>query len=92
MPLDASKRVCDLSRIQNDNKDDSTFYSTYHLKGENFVKEDHNINHNDTSRFDFRQSLDIDHMKIFPKIIFLGTVSAKASSTRNNTSILLHTT
>lgn len=92
MPLDASKRVCDLSQLQNDDKHDSTFYSMYHLKRANVVEEDHNINHNDMSRFEFRKNLDIDHLKTFPKIVFLGTVSAKASPTRNNTSILLHTT
>lgn len=89
MTLDASKNRFDLRRFQNATENDTNFYSTYYLKGWEALKAK---KYEELNRFDFQQSFDIDRMKLFPKVVFLGTVSVMASPTRNNTSILLHTT
>lgn len=92
MPLDASKEACDLSQLPKVERNDSTIYSTYYLKRGSSSKNNNETIGRDVNVSDFQQSFDLNHLKTYPKIVFLGTVSAKASSIRNNTSILVHTT
>lgn len=88
MPVDASKKICNLFNSDENKMFDSEFYSTYYLnQNDSVINVCKNID-----RPDFDTSLNFDRQKTFPKIIFLGTVSARSTSHRNNTSILVHTT
>lgn len=89
MPLNSSSANCDLSRLENDDRTDSTFYSSYYLKRRVSSSKD---NTKKSIPVDFDQSMDIDHLRTYPKIVFLGTVGSIATSVRNNTSILVQTT
>lgn len=92
MPVDASKKTCNLFYSDENNMLDSEFYSTYYLnQNDSVIEVPKNIDL-DIDRLDFDTSLNFDRQKTFPKIIFLGTVSARSTSHRNNTSILVHTT
>lgn len=92
MPVDASKKTCNLFYSNENNMLDSEFYSTYYLnQNDSVIEVPKNIDL-DIDRPDFDTSLNFDRHKTFPKIIFLGTVSARSTSHRNNTSILVHTT
>lgn len=88
MPINASKKTCNLFYSDENNMLESEFYSTYYLNQNDSVIE----NSKNIDRLDFDTSLNFDRQKTFPKIIFLGTVSARSTSHRNNTSILVHTT
>lgn len=88
MPVDASKKICNLFYSDGNNMLESEFYSTYYLnQNDSVIEVPKNID-----RPDFDTSLNFDRQKTFPKIIFLGTVSASSTLHRNNTSILVHTT
>ncbi|XP_031621722.1 ribonuclease Z, mitochondrial-like [Contarinia nasturtii] len=88
MPLNASTKACNLSQ---EDKSDSQIFSKYYLTGSGEIDND-STSSNDITSYDFDHCLDINRLKTFPKIVFLGTVSAVPTKTRNNTSILLHTT
>lgn len=95
MPLDLSTEVFDLKMKPNHDvahENDTKFYSKYYLTGSSTTDSDIQTSEKNMKSIQFHQSLDIDRLKMFPKIVFLGTVSAIASSYRNNTSILVHTT
>lgn len=90
MPLDGSKKVCDLFQIEEFSSTQSKFYSTYYLRGYNSAKEFSQATESVPEMYD--RKVNVDREKTFPKIVFLGTVSAMASLQRNNTSILVHNT
>lgn len=92
MPVDTSNALCDLTQFDVFKESASEFYSKYYLKRDGFPKGTTKITDTTPENLVFDQSLNIEHRKTFPKIVFLGTVSAKASSYRNNTSILVHNT
>lgn len=91
MQLDVSKGSLDLNLLKLENKNDNSSYSkmanSMECRTDTIRSVDKNI-----ETLDFQQTLDIEHLKTFPKIIFLGTVSARASPIRGNTSILVHAT
>lgn len=96
MQLDVSKAACDLNLLQNDDTKNTSTFSKYYLNGGDLI-ESHGMVREQGSgenmvNANFNQTFDFDHLKTFPKIVFLGTVSAMATSTRANTSILVHTT
>lgn len=92
MPIDTSNALCDLTHFDVYIESESEFYSKYYLKQDGFPKRTTKITDKTPENLAFDQSMNIEHRKTFPKIVFLGTVSAKASSHRNNTSILVHST
>lgn len=93
MPLLLSNKSCDLTQWkENISENDFEFYSKYYLTNGNFPnryaeQHDNGI----VSQPKFQQSVDIKRLKTYPRIVFLGTVSATASLERNHTSILIDT-
>lgn len=92
MQLNVSKASCDLTLLQNEHTKNSSAYSKYYLRGGNGIDSRKQDIDETMENVDFSQTFDFEHLKTFPKIVFLGTVSAIASSTRTNTSILVHAT
>lgn len=96
MPLDVSNKLLDLDRLKSDDvstlRDSTNFYSTYYFNGIDSKNTLDKMNDQQMKNPQFDQSLDIERLKTFPKVVFLGTVSAIASLQRNNTSILVHAT
>lgn len=70
----------------------SEVYSRYYLRGLKNPKKSTQAPDVVFNKSDFQQSLDIEHQRAYPKIVFLGTVSTMATPYRNNSSILVHTT
>lgn len=70
----------------------SEFCSKYYLSNGSFPNKCVE-QHDDDKRLNwqpkFQQCVDIERLKTYPKIVFLGTVSASASLERNHTSILI---
>lgn len=95
MPLLLSNKSCDLTQLEvNKNEKRSEFCSKYYLTNGSFPNqfaEQHNDDKNSNWQPKFQQSVDIERLKTYPKIVFLGTVSALASLERNHTSILIDT-
>lgn len=94
MPLLLSNKICDLTQLKGKNENLSEFYTKYYLaNGEspNGNSEKHNDDKHSIRQSKFQQSVDIERLKTYPKIVFLGTVSATASLERNHTSILIDT-
>lgn len=95
MPILLSNKSCDLTQLNGKNENSLEFYTKYYLANgasPNKSAEKHNNDKLLSIRQPkFQQSVDIDRLKIYPKIVFLGTVSAIASLERNHTSILIDT-
>lgn len=96
MPLDVSNHSLDLNRLIIKDistlQDSTNFYSTYYFNESDSKSSLVKMENPKMKNPQFDQNLDIEHLKSFPKVVFLGTVSATASLQRNNTSILVHTT
>lgn len=94
MPLLLSNESCDLTQLNGKYENCSEFYTKYYLANgdsPNKNTEKHNDDKLLIRQPKFQQSVDIDRLKTYPKIVFLGTVSALASPERNHTSILIDT-
>lgn len=96
MPLLLSNnKSCDLTQSNVMNENGLEFYSKYYLtNGSNFPNryaEQHDDENFNRQQPKFQHSVDIERLKTYPKIVFLGTVSATASLERNHTSILIDT-
>lgn len=94
MPLLLSNKSCDLNQLKGKNENSSEFCTKYYLANGDFPNRDSEKHADDKHLFrqsKFQQSVDIDRLKTYPKIVFLGTVSASASLERNHTSILIDT-
>lgn len=94
MPLLLSSKSCDLTQFTGNIENRSEFFTKYYLANggsPNKNAEKHKDDKLALCQPKFRQSVDIDRLKTYPKIVFLGTVSATASAERNHTSILIDT-
>lgn len=88
MDFQKSSNTCD--SIQSVSSS-SLLNSKYYLsKSHPSVNSD--INQSSISNAIEKQNIDLDRLKIYPKIILLGTGSGYTSPSRNATSILVHTT
>lgn len=94
MPLLLSNKTCELSQLNGKNENCTEFCTKYNLANGDFPNENSEKQKNDKRSIrqpEFQQSVDINRLKTYPKIVFLGTVSASASLERNHTSILIDT-
>lgn len=89
MPLFASHKVCNLEETKGNILG---LYSEINLAKANPTGNSNRGRDENVGPAQFNQSVDINRLKTFPRIVFLGTVSAIASQDRNHTSILVHST
>lgn len=88
MPFVLSNKSCDLTHLSKEHQ--LEFHSKYYLTDASSFNGQH-VDTNTSYQPQFQQTVDIKRLKAYPKIVFLGTVSASASLERNHTSILIHT-
>lgn len=95
MPLLLSNKSCDLKQLKVKNEKRPEFCLKYYLTNSGSSPKKRTEQQHDDKHLNrqpkFQQSVDIERVKTYPKITFLGTVSASASSERNHTSILIDT-
>lgn len=94
MPLLLSNKSCDLTQLNGKNENRFEFITKYNLvncdSGNGDAEKNAKVKHL-LRQPKFQQRVDIDRLRTYPKITFLGTVSASASLERNHTSILVDT-
>lgn len=94
MPLLLSNKSCDLTQLEGKIENRLEFCTKYDLVNGDSPNRDAEKHADDKHLFrqpKFQQAVDIDRLRSYPKITFLGTVSASASLERNHTSILIDT-
>lgn len=91
MPVLLSNKSCDLTQLNGKNENRSEFCTKYYLANGDFSSGKHADDKHLFRQPQFQQCVDIDRLRTYPKIVFLGTVSASASLERNHTSILIDT-
>lgn len=89
MDVDTSNLVCDLNEYTGDK---STFFSKYYLRRPTSINIESANESEEINVQIVEPDISLSRLKVFPKIVFLGTNSSIASPYRNVASILVHTT